>query len=212
MLRDAVNCRKQKMKCRLDNGSTCRRCSRAGVPCIFVPRANAAGLPAPVSVVVERARDAMSSDILQRLKAIEDHLGFGFGGSSSDAATVSPAFDGDEDDGDSNSLATLWAALRVLRRCGPPSVNPVIWQRNTVKYLWQTRVALGEYAELKLTSIADSTIACQAYTSSPIDRGSPHPNPCSWRLSSTAQAFGASRTWPPSPLTTSRYSATPLLS
>lgn len=152
---NAVNCRKQKMKCRLDNGNTCRRCHRAGVPCIFVPRANAAGLPGTVSVV-DRSQLTMGNDVLQRLKAIEDHLGFGsFAGGSSDTATVSGGLDGSEEDGDDvDPVSTaLWEAVRSLRRCCPPTVNPVIWHRKTIKYLWSTYVSSSEYHRVSLTCL-----------------------------------------------------------
>lgn len=64
------------MKCRIDSGNTCRRCERAGLPCIFVPRANASAFMVPASMpLAEMASYDVTRDILRRVKIIEDHLG-----------------------------------------------------------------------------------------------------------------------------------------
>ena len=126
------------MKCRIDNGRTCRRCYRAGVPCVFVPRANAAGLPG--SVAGDRSQGELSKDVLRRLKVIEDHLGLNLPGGPVDHRTVDSGdyVDSEETPGDKAPNSTLWSAVKCLRACSPTSVDPIIWQQKTIKYLWHT--------------------------------------------------------------------------
>lgn len=125
------------MKCRIDSGRTCRRCYRAGVPCIFVPRANAAGLPS--STPESRSQSELNKDILHRLQVIEDHLGFNLAPATAEShPTSNNDYASEEQAQDGLTPATFWPAIKCLRDSCPSSVGPAIWQPKTVKYLWQT--------------------------------------------------------------------------
>ncbi|RHZ53575.1 Zn(II)2Cys6 transcription factor domain-containing protein [Aspergillus thermomutatus] len=124
-----INCRRQKMKCVVEDNDVCRRCRRAGLPCIFVPRANAATLPN--SVLLGPQEDDFKGDVLRRLQIIEERLGL------SDAFGGSHGAPADEDlSPDFSSLGALWDAVVVLRRTAPSSVPASIWRKSTVKELW----------------------------------------------------------------------------
>ena len=73
-----VNCRKQKMKCIASNDvRSCRRCLRTGVPCIFVPRANAATLPEGLLAAAGAGAsldEHFKQDVLRRLRVLESAL------------------------------------------------------------------------------------------------------------------------------------------
>ncbi|KAK8041766.1 hypothetical protein PG993_006289 [Apiospora rasikravindrae] len=126
------------MKCRIDNGNTCRRCHRSGVPCIFVPRANAAGLPINLGVL-DPSQAEINKTVMRRLKMIEDYLGF----SAPEDSCLEPASSNgqmEEDEPETpedHALSALWMASAALEKVCPPSIGGgIIWQRNMIKQLW----------------------------------------------------------------------------
>ncbi|OAA53350.1 Zn(2)-C6 fungal-type DNA-binding domain protein [Cordyceps fumosorosea ARSEF 2679] len=144
-----INCRRQKMKCRIDSGSTCRRCERAGLPCIFVPRANASAFMVPASMpLAEMASYDVTRDILRRVKVIEEHLGLPVTGRVLDEAEVKPAPTPSttqdapvllpDMSASGSHLQHLWDAVAKLERCTAGPRDAAIWDRNTIQYLWQT--------------------------------------------------------------------------
>ncbi|KAK8115273.1 hypothetical protein PG999_007342 [Apiospora kogelbergensis] len=127
------------MKCRIDNGNTCRRCHRSGVPCIFVPRANAAGLPINLGVL-DPSQAEVNRTVMRRLKMIEDYLGFN-APEDSLLGMDPPNGQMEEDEAETpedHALSALWIAAAALEKACPPSVGAggVIWHRNTIKQLW----------------------------------------------------------------------------
>ncbi|KAJ3496928.1 hypothetical protein NLG97_g2298 [Lecanicillium saksenae] len=140
-----INCRRQKMKCRIDSGNTCRRCERAGLPCIFVPRANASAFMVPASMpLAEMASYDVTRDILRRVKIIEDHLGLPSSGKADEveAKPVITPVSHDapvqaENSGD-GQLQHLWDAVASLERCTTGPRDTVLWNQNIIQYLWQT--------------------------------------------------------------------------
>ncbi|UNI22264.1 hypothetical protein JDV02_008167 [Purpureocillium takamizusanense] len=134
-----INCRRQKMKCRLDNGTTCRRCQRAGLPCIFVPRANASAFMVPASLPLAELTGSseVTKDLLRRVQAIEDHLGLPvteIGQRISHEVASDKSHSNDQD----VAFASLWEAVACLERCTPGPRDAALWSRSRVKYLWQT--------------------------------------------------------------------------
>ena len=129
-----VNCRRQKMKCRIDTGTTCRRCQRAGLPCIFVPRANASAVLAPSSLPLTEvpSLDAVT-DIMRRVQLIEDHLGLS---STESQSQEKGTFTIDSQTYD-ESLGHIWKPLGCLDRCAPAPRQEILWRRSTIKYLWE---------------------------------------------------------------------------
>ncbi|KAF3392317.1 hypothetical protein DPV78_010528 [Talaromyces pinophilus] len=132
-----INCRRQKMKCLIeDNNDECRRCRRSGLPCIFVPRANAATLPE----FKNHSRDGgFKTDVLRRLQIIEDALGLSEASNERlefvDAGD-NEGFDDEEEASDEfNSLGALWDAVVILQSA-PCSVPRAVWRRRTVRDLW----------------------------------------------------------------------------
>lgn len=137
MFCDRVNCRKQKMKCITGSGKVCRRCHRAGLPCVFVPRANAATITGllPSNDTQSGFRD----DVLRRLETIEGLLGIETQGilqedvmhdTENAPNATPPVFSG---------FAALWAALNVLQEsCLTVSVPSTVWDRRTVGNLWSS--------------------------------------------------------------------------
>ncbi|KAF6835736.1 C6 finger domain-containing protein [Colletotrichum musicola] len=132
------------MKCRLDGGPTCRRCLRAGVPCVFVPRANSASHRESISLAsILQANDQSTSfnkSVILRLKRLEEHLGLPALGDIEEATCTSPAspelpIHEPESPGD-ESLSALWSAVAVLRRTCSSQVNPNIWEKPMIKRLW----------------------------------------------------------------------------
>ncbi|EGX88272.1 Fungal transcriptional regulatory protein [Cordyceps militaris CM01] len=142
-----INCRRQKMKCRMDAaGSTCRRCERAGLPCIFVPRANASAFMVPASMpLAEMASYDVTRDILRRVKIIEDHLGLAVSGRVDDAEARSILTPTTQDApvlpdsaGDAHHRQHLWDAAASLERCMSGPRDAALWDRGVIQYLWQT--------------------------------------------------------------------------
>lgn len=134
------------MKCKIDNGDACRRCQRSGIPCIFIPRANAARPLDPVAVL-NTEQSEINRTTIRRLKAIEEYLGLAERGENQIAPHNSNTLNGPGDfagGGDSpedRSLRPLWEATASLQRIHPNSfVDSSIWQRSTVKHLWLTCV------------------------------------------------------------------------
>lgn len=123
------------MKCVLQGSSeACRRCRRAGLPCVFVPRANAAQLPS-LSGTLDLD---FKNNVLSRLKVVEERLSivadgdmdFGAAGMFSGVSEQSPEPIPD---------GPLWNAIVLLQRCSP-AVLPSIWQRDIIESLWSSYV------------------------------------------------------------------------
>ncbi|EFX05176.1 hypothetical protein CMQ_1812 [Grosmannia clavigera kw1407] len=151
-----VNCRKQKMKC-VDNQDPrgCRRCVRSGVPCIFVPRANAATLPSGL-LALAAGRPSVDrpfkDDVLRRLQALEEYLGFSTANGRRQSGGSDDELDDNDEDGQATggtgsddegevpaayaSLGALWEATSVLCESAPTSVPRRIWKKATVGELW----------------------------------------------------------------------------
>lgn len=125
------------MKCLIeDNSDECRRCRRSGLPCIFVPRANAATLPE----FKYHSRDGgFKTDVLRRLQIIEDALGLSEASNErleSVDAGDNEVFDDEEGTSDEfNSFGALWDAVVILQSA-PCSVPRAIWRRRIVRDLW----------------------------------------------------------------------------
>ncbi|KAL5596639.1 hypothetical protein BROUX41_006664 [Berkeleyomyces rouxiae] len=139
-----LNCRKQKMKCRIDNGETCRRCFKAGVPCVFVPRANASYLRDLIASSESREPDQTSFNrsVEFRLKRIEDYLGL-----LDDLAVNSPPSAQESDvaaptdipsSPDNDVFCALWPAVMTLKKSCNTNVSACIWDRGIIKTLWRT--------------------------------------------------------------------------
>lgn len=123
------------MKCKLDDDTTCRRCRRTGLPCIFVPRANAATNP-PLPPLISRPQET-SNSILQRLGYIENLLGIRTPHVSADVEN--PRISGGS--GISNSPSggledSLQIAVAKLREVAPKDVSDIIWHDETIHELW----------------------------------------------------------------------------
>ncbi|WDK12789.1 hypothetical protein CGRA01v4_04070 [Colletotrichum graminicola] len=137
-----VNCRKQKMKCRIENGSACRRCLRAGVPCVFVPRANSASHRESISLAsllqANEQSPLLNKSVFLRLKRIEEHLGLPplsnvdepESPPSPEMTALEPGTPGE------TSLGALWGAVSVLRRSCSSNVSSNIWDKVMIKRLW----------------------------------------------------------------------------
>lgn len=147
------------MKCIPASGrnDTCRRCHRAGLSCIFVPRANAATLPAlPIlsSLNTDLSQDGQfQSNVLQRLRVIEECLGLTASSYASagpvpdssepgmDAGDVSSPLSADNDDSSLSktpSLAPLWDVITILQESCPSHVPRSVFRKSTVAALWSS--------------------------------------------------------------------------
>lgn len=136
------------MKCVIeDNSDSCCRCQRSGIPCVFVPRANAASLPDSIWTHVG-ASSNFKGDVLHRLQVIEGYLGLP---RSVSAAAPNEAAAGKEEDCDEQTLTLtelaglgpLWDAATVLKKSAPASLPPSIWSRTTVEHLWSWLVVIS---------------------------------------------------------------------
>ncbi|KAL3446973.1 hypothetical protein BJX65DRAFT_107310 [Aspergillus insuetus] len=125
------------MKCVIENNETCRRCRRSGLPCVFVPRANAATLPESVMALQD---SDFKRDVLNRLRAIEEKIGLSPAANPASECPEEPEIenDGGDTSSESDGLGTLWEAVAVLQRSAPSGVPPVIWRKATVKELWSS--------------------------------------------------------------------------
>jgi hypothetical protein len=121
------------MKCvPAGNTDTCQRCHRSGLPCVFLPRANAATLPNDVLTGLNDGN--FKEDVLHRLKVIEDTLGIS---TAEEAELDWRAEDSDEEfSPDYRSLSGLWGAVEVLEKSAPNSLPSSIWYKSTIKQLW----------------------------------------------------------------------------
>lgn len=150
------------MKCRIDDGCrSCRRCQRAGIPCIFKARANVGAclagactfliftLPQAVSrhfaeTTIGEQRSAnplpqWDQSVLERLRTIETILGIQPPGAGPHEHF--PAQDSDVlDEGEVSdpSLRPLWDAVAVLKRIDTTPHNPKIWSRPVIRQLWSS--------------------------------------------------------------------------
>jgi hypothetical protein len=134
------------MKCLIeDDSDECRRCRRSGLPCIFVPRANAATLP---EIKNGSREGGFKTDVLRRLQIIEEALGLSEASNErleSVDAGDNEAFDDEEETMDEfNSLGALWDAVVILQSV-PCSVPRAIWRRRTVSDLWLSYVPTTHY-------------------------------------------------------------------
>ncbi|KAH7153436.1 hypothetical protein EDB81DRAFT_648572 [Dactylonectria macrodidyma] len=133
-----INCRKQKMKCRIDSGSICRRCRRSGHPCIFVPRSNASVPFAPESLpLTNPTHIEFNSEVLRRLQTIEDYLGLSISKPDEERPIYEIDNAAEESQEEDSSLTSLWEAVRCLERISTGSIDTAIWRRSTIKQLWQ---------------------------------------------------------------------------
>ncbi|KAG6019695.1 hypothetical protein E4U40_006759 [Claviceps sp. LM458 group G5] len=134
-----ITCRKQKMRCKIDSGSTCRRCQRLGLPCIFVPRANAPALLVPASLPLSayQPHDVMN-DVLQRVKTIEDHLGLNSPPSQSNLGLEANIDEPMEPWHDDEPLDKLWEVSAIIERCAVGHRDAPLWKRSIIRHLWKT--------------------------------------------------------------------------
>ncbi|KAJ6436912.1 fungal transcriptional regulatory protein [Purpureocillium lavendulum] len=113
--------------------------SRAGLPCIFVPRANAPAFVVPASMPLDELTGSseVTKDLLRRVQAIEDHLGLSVtevGHRVAHEVICDKTQPLDQD----AAFASLWEAAACLERCTPGPRDAALWARSRVKYLWQT--------------------------------------------------------------------------
>lgn len=127
------------MKCVVQgNSESCRRCHRARLPCIFVPRANAAQLP-------ELGTGQLDSDfkqsVLQRLAFLEDRVGFldQQGPASARLSTGDMSISIRSQPPGTLADGPLWTAIGALQdSC--PAVPSMLWLQPTVESLWSSYV------------------------------------------------------------------------
>lgn len=123
------------MRCIPGNTQACRRCQRAGLPCIFVPRANAASI---AGILTSDKVDAnFKNDVLQRLQVIEGLLAINPQDSLPEDAPGSCEMMSDGMSPVFNGFDALWDALNVLQEsCVNMPIPSTVWHRNTVGNLW----------------------------------------------------------------------------
>ncbi|KAI5460653.1 hypothetical protein BGZ63DRAFT_249570 [Mariannaea sp. PMI_226] len=142
-----VSCRRRKIKCRVDHGvPSCRRCTQVGVQCVFLPRANATTLnisnsrPTADPAIVEPEVQSFDSQVLWRLKRIEDHVGL----PDIDDANVQsrshkqPLIDADADITDDATIKPLSDSIRALKSTCCGHASDKIWDASLIKQLWTT--------------------------------------------------------------------------
>lgn len=183
------------MKCLIENNTDeCRRCRRSGLPCIFVPRANAATLPEFKNGSRE---GGFKTDVLRRLQIIEDALGLSEGSNARLESVDDEGFDDEEETSDEfNSLGALWDAVAILQSA-PCPVPRAVWRRRTVRDLWLSYVPIqtppSRIVELIIT--IGFMIECQASISCPADKHSPRHSLFCWRRYYIARVCAALQTW-----------------
>ncbi|KAK8212272.1 hypothetical protein IWZ01DRAFT_260487 [Phyllosticta capitalensis] len=140
-----VNCRRQKMKCQVEPGSTvCKRCSTQKIACHFRPRSNAAVIREPINLRSVNDRRLSSNDpgsVLGRLETIEALLGIR---QPSKVPALSPSSSVDpgpstipEVDGfDEPELSGLQPAVFRLKKTVRQPQNDKVWVPAVVKQLW----------------------------------------------------------------------------
>jgi hypothetical protein len=123
------------------------------LPCIFVPRANAACLP-DSTIMGDVSDDSFKRNVLRRLELLEDCLGIppsteqdGILGATAAPASIIDGQDARAEDSDEEhspeftALGALWEAVAILAKSSPRSVPPSVWLKRTVKQLWSSLVA-----------------------------------------------------------------------
>lgn len=127
------------MRCKIDSGSTCRRCQRLGLPCIFVPRANAPALLVPASLPLSAYQPPdVINDVLQRVKTIEDHLGLNSSPSQSNLGIEANIDEPMEPWHDDEPLDKLWEVSAIIERCAVGHRDAPLWKRSIIRHLWKT--------------------------------------------------------------------------
>ncbi|KAL2690486.1 hypothetical protein IWX47DRAFT_892004 [Phyllosticta citricarpa] len=141
-----VNCRRQKMKCQVEPGSSvCKRCRTQSIACEFRPRSNAAVIREPINLRSVNDRRLSSNDpasVLGRLETIEALLGIR--PSSKVPALSSPSSSADpgpstipEVDGfDEPELSGLQPAVFRLKKTVRQPQNDKVWVPAVVRQLW----------------------------------------------------------------------------
>lgn len=133
------------MKCVAQNdNSSCRRCQRSGIACVFVPRANAANQH---EIIVSRddGDNGFKHDVLRRLNLIENYLGL----SATDDIIPQNDIAAVTDNGDIQTspepprFGPLWDAAATLAKSAPSSIPSSIWSRSTIKNLWSWLVFIN---------------------------------------------------------------------
>lgn len=139
-----VNCRRQKMKCVVEeNDEKCRRCVGSGLPCVFVPRVNAANLPEHILSYVG-SDSTFREDVLHRLRVIEEFLGLPNPGGAVEPSDTAGVGDSDEQTlPEASELSALFNAVSVLEKSSPSSVRSSIWERSTIEQLWSWLVLIN---------------------------------------------------------------------
>ena len=146
------------MKCVSGKNETCRRCQRAGLPCVFVPRANAAALP---DLQLEISEWQFKQNVLQRLKAIEVFVGMP---TSENSQADDDHVAADQDVMDStDDLAPLWQSLGILKDCSPNHIPSAIWQKSLVKSLLASYVGTDFIPGPLNLPIPDFMTGCLAF-------------------------------------------------
>lgn len=145
------------MKCKMDDGNpSCRRCARAGVECIFKPRANvrlhliireqsklivqaAQRNLSPISTQLQPGNSNVAAlqspevfqSVLARLDTIEAFVGLNTWSLPAASSTIVE----NEEPADP-ALAGLWESLALLRSSTHQNVKPEVWSNKIVKELW----------------------------------------------------------------------------
>lgn len=144
------------MKCRIRDGDTCVRCKLSGLQCVFVPRANASACLVPSSLSLTNPLPAeTANDLLRRVKAIEEHLGLSSCASPDGELVLTPG-DGPLDEG--SAMSPLWQAAARLQKSIEGPTKAYLWQRSTIRELWQAYGPRNHTTVLKLIQFPGSTL------------------------------------------------------
>ncbi|KFZ10776.1 hypothetical protein V501_05048 [Pseudogymnoascus sp. VKM F-4519 (FW-2642)] len=137
MTKACVKCRGLKLKCKVDQGPSCRRCLRTGVPCVFRPRANASStrevLPSEGSPNAVRWTSQTLHSVLNRLDIIESRLDL----DSATGSIVEQEQNMPQIDTRDPALSEVWNAATQLRQKTHHPVNEKIWLPANIQQLWQ---------------------------------------------------------------------------
>lgn len=128
------------MRCRIENEEICRRCKRSGLRCVFVPRANAAkgwDSREPDPSQAPSTGEKTISDILQRIKAIEEHIGIDFANEQSDE-DFDHSDEHSKESHEARIFEPLWQTAARLQRIAPAQSRAGVWSRELIKHLFQT--------------------------------------------------------------------------
>lgn len=151
------------MKCRIDHGaSSCRRCSRAGTQCVFLPRANVG-----IQMVPSRFHSLVASVLRiqwtlapsqPRLSNTQLLQAASFEITVPRPATLPAA---SEAEGQSLNEQILWRLGRIEEHVGLPGINTTVAQSNTS----QTPLRDGEdetFDDAVLRPLSDSIQALKS--------------------------------------------------